>query len=117
MSKIFIIIIAIGFLSCSSKITNEELIGKYCWNNSENGVLEIFDNGAYKYEIKTNGQILENTGTWKLDSNINEIHFYEFSFISDKQKKGTWISRIRQRDNEIHLMYASEENIYLRKIK
>jgi hypothetical protein len=118
MKKAFLIIMTIGLLSCSSKVSNEELVGKYCWSSLENGELEIFDDGTYRYHIKSDSsQIKENIGTWSLSSNNREIQFSEFSFISDGFGKGTWISRIKKRDNEVHLIYASEENIYLKKIE
>ncbi len=117
MVKVFLIIMSIGLLSCSSKISKEDLIGTYSWNNSQNGKLEILDNGTYKYQVNIgNRQINKNEGTWTLGSNNREIRFSDFSFITDGLGKGIWISRIKKKENEVHLIYASEENIYLKKI-
>ena len=102
--------------SCGDKIDEEKLYGQYVFSHWSKDTLDIRPNGTYYYRTYVEDKILKNEGNWKLNSIGTEINFENFSFLTNGLK-GNWYSLIRTQDAEIHLMYASEENIYFKKIK
>jgi len=108
--------IIISLTSCSDKVVNNQLPGVYIWNNSQNGKLIINNDSTYSYKFDfMQSDTIQNIGTWEFDSTLQEIHFNNFRFSEREGPKGVWISRVRFRNDEIQLNYASEEGIYLKK--
>jgi hypothetical protein len=111
---IFILLIPLITLSCS--LSQKELIGLYDWNNGQKGQLKINPNNTYSYNFNLDeNDAIKNTGTWEFDSLNKKIMFYDFKFSQKDNDNGTWISRVRKSRNEIHLIYASDSEIYLNK--
>ena len=104
------------FSACSNHVDNKRLIGQYVFNDWGRDTLELKSDGTYYHYTFQDGKKLENSGKWKLNSSEDEIKFDDYSFITDKQGTGIWYSRIKLDGNEIHLMYADEENKYYNKI-
>jgi hypothetical protein len=111
------IIILLILTSCGDKIEREKLIGRYAWNDGRIDTLEVRADGTYEYWTFKPGQKLKNYGTWKLNSILNEVEFEKenFPFLKDHVENGSWYSRLRVKDNEIHLLYSGS-NSYLRKV-
>jgi hypothetical protein len=103
-------------LACGDRVEREELIGIYTCSEGGTDILELNDDGTYRYKINVLGREMENSATWKLTV-FNEVQFEDFTFLRDPSlPKGNWFSRLRSQDNEIHLMYASDSNIYFTKV-
>ena len=110
---------------CSSSPNTQTLVGKYFFNNYKNDSLKefivIYPDKTYKHQFKSdNGNVFENKGIWSYDSIGCEILFNDFLFFNNEgslygNKGGNWYSRIKMNDNEIKLMYSSENNIYFSK--
>ena len=121
LKVLFIIIILLT--SCAAHVEKEKLYGRYVFrftgqndNTSRGDTLEIISNGTYHYWTFLREKKLENTGKWKLNSSANAIEFEKFSFLTDMPAKGTWTSRLKLVGDEVHLIYASEEGQYYKKI-
>jgi hypothetical protein len=113
---IFILFVQISLLSCS--LSKTELIGSYSWNNGQKGQLTIYSDLTYSYNFDIDmTDSLMNIGTWEFDSINREISFHDFKFSRNDHIKGTWISRVQKKKDDIHLMYASDSDIYLKKNK
>lgn len=118
MIKYFLIFPALLLFSCSDMINKNEIVGNYDWNNSQKGQLTIDPDMTYTYYFDlSKNDTLQNTGTWIIDTIKNEIQFHDFKFSFVESKKGVWISRVRRKNGVIQLIYASDNNIYLRKIE
>lgn len=98
-------------------MAREKIPGQYVWNEGEAGTLDVNADGTYHYWISETTPRLENYGTWELDTVSNAIIFEDFRFLTDGLPGGRWRSRLRSEDNEVHLMYARDSNIYLKKIE
>lgn len=108
----------VSLTSCSDKVSNNQLSGVYIWNNSENGKLTINSDSTYSYIFNVDrNKTKPNLGTWEFDSRLQEVNFNNFRFTEREGRKGIWISRVRIKNNEIHLIYASDSNIYLKKVQ
>ena len=106
--------------SCAeAKIEREKLIGRYVWNDGRIDTLELRADGSYEYSTFKPGRKLANSGKWKFDSAVNEVEFARenFPFLKDHVPEGSWFSRARIRGNEVHLMYTTDGDIYLKQIK
>ena len=118
MKRIALYLTIVILTSCSEKITKNQLSGVYVWNNSQNGKLTINSDATYSYKFDLGlNDTTQNIGTWEFDSTLQEIHFDNFRFTEREGLKGVWISRIRIRNDEIQLIYASDSDIYLKKIE
>jgi hypothetical protein len=118
MKRIALYLTIVILTSCSDKITKNQLAGVYIWNNSQNGKLTINSDMTYSYKFDLDlNDSTQNVGTCEFDSKLQEIHFNNFRFTERDGATGVWISRVRIRKNEIQLNYASDSNIYLKKIE
>lgn len=116
MKVYWIAILLFSFVSCGEKVDKEQLYGHYELSHWSKDTLELKTDGTYYYRIYLDNRKLENSGNWKLNVTGNEIKFEKFSFLGDGLPKGNWFSKLRTDGDEIHLMYASEENIYFKKL-
>ena len=116
MEKLLLIISAsLLLISCSDKVSQSDLSGTYKWNNSQKGNLIINNDFTYLYKFDlVLDDSIKNIGTWEFDSTLQEIRFHNFAFTRE-EVKGIWISRVRMRNEEIQLIYASDSDIYLKK--
>jgi hypothetical protein len=110
-----LVVILFLFLSNHDYKTNEPemLFGKYSFNNGGTDSIIIYKDHTYKHKyITASNKVYEGTGKWKW--NINEIDFHGFTFYNDKGPAGSglWISKVESTDNEIRLIYSSENDIY-----
>jgi hypothetical protein len=115
MNKLLVLLFAnLLFISCAEKVSQNELPGLYEWNNTQKGQLIINQDLTYiyKFDFKMN-DTLQNISNWEYDSIMQEIQFHNFRFTPSEGGKGVWISRVRKKNNEIHLIYASDSDIYL----
>ncbi len=105
--------------SCVQKIEKDKLVGRYVWSDNRIDTLEIRADGTYEYWTIKPGRKIANSGAWKFNSTLNDIEFASenFPFLNNHDPEGSWFSRVRSKDNEIHLMYEIDSDIYLRKIK
>ncbi|MBI1768933.1 MAG: hypothetical protein HY015_09700 [Bacteroidetes bacterium] len=110
-------IILLLFASCGDRIEREKLIGRYVWNDGRIDTLELRADGTYEYWTFKPGRKLANSGTWKFNSVLNEVEFEDFRFLTDNIPDGNWFSRVRSRNNEVHLIYAIDGDIYLKQIE
>ncbi|HTD98845.1 MAG TPA: hypothetical protein VK668_06140 [Mucilaginibacter sp.] len=113
--SLVLVVILFLFLSNHDYKTNEPemLFGKYCFNNGGTDSIIIYKDHTYKHKYVTgSNKVYEGTGKWKW--NINEIDFHDFTFYNDKGSAGSglWISKVESTDNEIKLIYSSENDIY-----
>lgn len=102
--------------SCGDKVERERLPGRYVFTHWTKDTIDVKNNGTYRHFTFSDGKRLENSGTWKLNSNGNEIQFEDFSFLTDGMSSGNWFSRLRVDGEEIHLMYADDINAYYNKV-
>lgn len=112
-------IIFLLLTSCGDRIEREKLIGRYAWSDGRIDTLELRADGSYEYWTFAPGRKFANSGKWKLNPILNEVEFEleNFPFLKNHVPDGSWFSRLRSRDNEVHLMYATDSDIYLKKIK
>ena len=112
-------IIFLLLTSCGDRIEREKLIGQYAWNDGRIDTLELSADGSYEYWTFAPGRKFANSGKWKLNPILNEVEFEleNFPFLTNHVPEGSWFSRLRSRDNEVHLMYTTDSDIYLKKIK
>lgn len=110
-------IILLLLTSCGDRIEREKLIGRYVWNDGRIDTLELRADGTYEYWTFKPGRKLANSGKWKLNSIRNEVEFEleNFPFLTNHVPEGSWFSRLKSIDNEVHLMYGRD--IYLKQIK
>ena len=113
------IIILLLLTSCGDRIGKEKLLGRYVWNDGRLDTLELRADDTYEYWAYKPGRKIANSGTWKLNSLLNEVEFEKenFPFLVEHSPEGSWFSRLRSRDNEVHLMYATDRDLYLKRIK
>ena len=116
MKLIYILSIVAILSSCSDRVERGKLFGQYIFNDWSRDTIFMHSNGTYDHFGIKNGQRIKNSGEWKLNEMGNEVRFNNFSFGTGSQSKGLWISKIRTEGNEVHLMYAAEENYYYNKI-
>jgi hypothetical protein len=90
------------------------LDGKYCFNKGGPDSIIIFKDHTYKHKhIAVSGIEYENHGKWSW--NISEIDFHDFTFYNNEGPSGgngLWISRVVNSNDEIRLIYSSENGIY-----
>jgi hypothetical protein len=116
--KKLIVILLIPLIAISCSLSQTEMIGLYDWNNGQKGQLKINPNNTYSYYFNLeDSDTIKNTGIWEFDSVNKIIIFHDFKFSQKDNNNGTWISRVHKSKNEIHLMYASDSDIYLKKNK
>ena len=113
------IIILLLITSCGDSIEKEKLIGQYVWNDGRIDTLELRADGTYEYWTFKPGQKLANSGKWNLNPVLNEVEFEleNFPFLTNHTAGKSWFSRLRSKNNEIHLMYEIDSHIYLKQIK
>src|SRR5438105_2298548 len=116
MSLFRITIILLLLTSCGDSIKREKLIGRYVWNDGRIDTLELRVDGTYEYWTIKPGRKLANSGTWKFNSILNEVEFKNFRFLTNGFPEGNWFSRIRLKENEVHLMYSADPRAYLKQI-
>jgi|GEM_PF-1487411 len=98
-------------------------VGKYCFSRDVKDSIIISTDSTYRHKFSaSNGRVFEAAGKWEYDSIGQEIRFEDFIFFNDNGSDGlppgNWFSRVQMDDNEVRLMYSSEDNIYfLKKIK
>jgi hypothetical protein len=125
MKKLLLLtILTIAFTGCTSCPSSKMLYGKYSYKENkksfENDFIYIYPEGNYKHQFySTNGQVYECKGKWTYDSLGCEILFEDFEFFNNQGSRGlplgNWYSRIQVEDNNIKLMYSSEQNIHYSK--
>ena len=105
--------------SFGDRVEREKLIGRYVCNDGRIDTLELRGDGSYEYWTFKPGRKIAHSGTWKLNSLLNEVEFEleNFPFLKSHAPEGSWYSRIRTRGSEIHLMYATDSDLYLKQIK
>jgi hypothetical protein len=118
--KLFIYIFIFGtlLLGCSDKLNDNLLVGLYQFKTNKNDLIILNPNHTYVHKlIAADGQVFECTGNWEFDSSGNEVTFNDFSFFEgDNLPPGIWLSRVRvSNDNQIILMYSSENDLYYKK--
>ena len=104
--------------ACEAGSKREKLIGRYVWNDGRLDTLEVRADGTYEYWTIKPGRKVANSGTWKFNSLLNEVEFEKenFPFLTN-HAAGSWFSRLQLKDNEIHLLHATDPAIYLKQIK
>ena len=95
------------------------LYGKYSFNDGELDSIILSKDHTYKHKhITSSGKEYENSGQWKW--NINEIDFKDFTFYNDEGQSGgngLWISRVEITNDEVRLVYSSEnDRCFLKKL-
>lgn len=106
-------------ISCSffgDRVDRGKLPGKYVFQIDNKDTLDVYSNGAYSYSKWRYGKKIKNSGTWIYNSNMGEVEFENFSFLTDTISisdstflpRGSWITRIETKDDEIRLVYASD---------
>jgi hypothetical protein len=124
MKKLILVVCIIHFLilGCSSKLNTENIPGKYCFNrNNSRDSIFLFKNNKYKHQyINRDGKLFFIEGEWEYDSLNSEILFKDFTFFNeegpDELPRGNWFSKVNYVNDEIRLMYSSENNIYFSKV-
>ncbi|WP_205503079.1 hypothetical protein [Rufibacter psychrotolerans] len=116
MKAYCIAILLFTLVSCSEKLEKEQLYGHYEFSHWSKDTLELKPDGTYYFRTYLDNRKLDNSGTWKLNAAGNEINFDKFSFLGEGLPTGNWHSRLRIDGSETYLMYASEENIYFKKL-
>lgn len=113
------ILILLLLTSCGDRIGKEKLPGRYVWNDGCLDTLELRADGRYEYWAYKPGRKIANSGTWKVNSILNEVEFEKenFPFLAEHVPLGSWFSRLRSRDNEVHLLYATNRDLYLTQVK
>jgi hypothetical protein len=93
------------------------LCGKYNFNTNVLDSIVIFKNHTYKHKyITTSGKEYAETGKWNW--NMNEIDFHDFSFYNNEGPSGgsgNWMSKVEETDNEVRLIYSSDDDSYYSK--
>ena len=97
------------------KVDKEKLPGRYVFQIWGKDTLDVYANGTYAYYKWWYGRKLQNSGTWTYNSNMGEVDFDNFSFLTDSISfadstflpRGRWITRVKTKDNEIRFIYAS----------
>jgi hypothetical protein len=120
--KTFVLLLEISLcitiISCRSnnRISKNELVGLYAFNQMSDSIELRSNNTYYHYYTTVDNKKYENTGFWNFNLEHNEIIFQNFSFFNesgtDGLPKGSWISRINNSNGKLKLMYSSENNIY-----
>lgn len=114
-----LILILATLISCDffgDRVDKEKLPGRYVFQTWGKDTLDVYADGTYSYYKWWDGRKLENSGTWAYDSNMGEIDFDNFSFLTDSitiadstfLPHGHWITRIKTEDDEIRFVYASD---------
>lgn len=112
-----VFLLATFLISCSPKIAESDLIGSYSYIKAgSRDTIFILD--YYKYIQKYINQkdtIYTLEGTWSFSNKGQEIKFSEYRTINYQDiegPKGTWFAKVKKVEDEIHIMYSSEDNIY-----
>jgi|GEM_PF-4145308 len=115
-------------ISCEffgDRVEEKKLPGRYVFQTWGKDTLDVYSDGTYSYYKWWNGRKLENSGTWTYKSNMGEVDFDNFSFLTDSISlgdstflpKGSWITRIKTSGDEIRFVYASDVyNAYFLKV-
>jgi hypothetical protein len=112
------LLILAALASCQDSLQKKDLIGFYVFSTWNRDTLELHENGTYSHYMLDSGKRIIDSGSWTLNEAKTEVKFENFSFsLLEKESTGSWFSKLRINDDAIHLMYASEENIYYEKIK
>lgn len=107
------------FISCSfmgDRVDKEKLPGTYVFQIDNNDTLAVYADGTYSFYKWRHGRKLQNSGTWTYNSSMGEVHFNNFSFLTDFISiadstflpRGSWITRIKTEDDAIRFVYASD---------
>ena len=108
------ILTSCGFFG--DRVEKEKLPGRYVFQTWGKDTLDVYSNGTYSYYKWWDGRKLKNSGTWTYNSNMGEVDFDNFSFLTDSISiadstflpRGRWITRIQTEDEEIRFVYASD---------
>jgi len=106
-------------ISCEffgDRVDKEKLPGRYVFQIDNIDTLDVYSNGTYIYYKWWYGRKLQNSGTWTYNSNMGEVDFDNFSFLTDTISiadstflpRGRWTTRIKKKDDEIRFVYASD---------
>jgi len=106
-------------ISCEffgDSVDKEKLPGRYVFQIDNGDTLDVYSDGTYSYYKWWYGRKLQNSGTWTHNSSMGEVNFENFSFLTDSISlgdstflpSGSWITRIKTEDDEIHFVYASD---------
>lgn len=106
----YIIFIFLLITSCTDKVDKNNIPGQYIFAHLNQDTIDINSDGTYRHHSFKNGQTLENSGRWSLNSSGSEITFESFTFMADKSQMGNWISKIKLEGKEIQLIYSSDSN-------
>lgn len=107
------------FISCEffgDRVDKEKLPGRYVFQIDNGDTLDVYSNGTYSYYTWSYGKKLQNSGTWTHNSGMGEVDFQDFSFLTNSTNigdstfvpRGTWITRIETKENQIRFIYASD---------
>ena len=80
MKTYWITILFFALVSCGEKLEKEQLYGQYEFSHWSKDTIELKPDGTYYFRTYLDNRKLENSGTWKLNTNGNEINFEKFSF-------------------------------------
>ncbi len=107
------------FFSCSRSPSKNDLIGKYSFNMTDYNNLTAVDSikinsdGTYEYWITDETNVLfSNRSNWSYDSIREFILFENFDYNVGGIPTGNWFSKVVIEENEVRLIYSSEENLY-----
>lgn len=106
-------------ISCDffgDRVDKEKLPGRYVFQTWDNDTLDVYADGTYSYYTWWDGRKLQNSGTWTYNSNRGSVDFDNFSFMTDSISiadstflpRGTWMTRIKTKGDEIRFVYASD---------
>ncbi len=120
-SAIYSLVLLFSMACSDNDVEIHQLYGVYDYNK-ENYIdtIQLLKDSSYIHTHQTtNGTIYRNEGTWKFDSKLREVVFDDFIFYNEQggDVPGFWIPKVKNVENEIRLIYASEENLYYRKPK
>ncbi len=109
----FILILTILLVSCSNKLDESLLIGKYRFNTDRSDIIDISKDHTYIHRyVNTEGKTFECHGKWRY--NGKEILFHNFNFFND-EGSGIWISELYEKNGKIQLIYSDDDNTYFQK--
>jgi hypothetical protein len=119
MKQGFLFLALMTFISCSffrDKVDKEELPGRYVFQIDNNDTLNVYTDGTYSFYKTSSGRKLQNSGRWTYNSNVGEMNFNNFSFLTHSISigdstffpRGSWITRVEKDDDEIRFIYASD---------
>lgn len=109
------------FIASCTQPNSDMLVGSYCLNRyCGRDSLTLYKNNKYKHKLYFfNGRIVEDFGTWQLDSIRSSVSFENFVFYNDdgsKSMAGLWTSNVELlKEKEVRLMYSNDQGLYYSK--